>query len=587
VALDGRFRLLLWLAKKTGRTFYPAVSVRAMRFGAVAANRRFGLRDPGGIAARELSIPAGDGAIIAARLYRRSDSGGVAQPGLLYFHGGGMVIGDIDAYDALMRYLTREGRMAVVSVAYRLGPEHPFPRGHEDAFDAYAWLRQHATALGIDPARIAVGGDSAGGGLAAAIASYAESRGLPRPVYAFLIYPSVDGTGRFASRAQYTQNLPLTPASIDWFMQFATRTPADRADPLYVPLDAPDPERHPPAYILAAQYDPLVDEGHAYFRRLRDAGVRVVYDLRPTLPHAFINFARVVPEAKRALDAGIAATAVALGTRRVKVAAITGAGSGIGRALAVELARHGYALALADRDETGLAQTAGALHDCAGVSLHVVDVAQQAAVDAFADDVLGEHGHVDVIINNAGVSLVGSVAELSVDEIAWLMNVNFWGTVYGTKAFLPALLRGPDSTIVNISSVLGIVAAPGQAAYAASKFAVRGFSEALREELRGKVHVLTVYPGGIKTNIARSGRIAAAADQAAYRREIAAFEQRMLTQTSEKAARLIVRGIVQQRDRVLIGAEALRIDVLARLLGPAAARLIAHRSGSRSGPAVR
>jgi acetyl esterase/lipase/short-subunit dehydrogenase len=587
VALDGRFRLLLWLAKKTGRAFYPAVSVRAMRFGAVAANRRFGLRDPGGIAARDLSIPAGDGAVITARLYRRTDSGGGALPGLLYFHGGGMVIGDIDAYDALMRYLTREGRMAVVSVDYRLGPEHPFPRGHEDAFEAYAWLRQNAAALGIDEGRIAVGGDSAGGGLAAAIASYAESRGLARPAYAFLIYPSVDGTGRFASRAQYAENFPLTPASIDWFMKFATRTPADRADPLYVPLDAPDPERHPPAYILAAQYDPLVDEGYAYFTRLRDGGVRVVYDLRPTLPHAFINFARVVPEAKRALDAGIAATAVALGARRAKVAAITGAGSGIGRALAVELAQHGYALALADRDETGLAQTAGAVRDRAAVSLHVVDVAQKAAVDAFAGAVLRKHGQVDVVINNAGVSVVGSVAELSVDEIAWLMNVNFWGTVYGIKAFLPALLRAPDSTIVNLSSVLGIVAAPGQAAYAASKFAVRGFSDALREELRGKVHVLAVYPGGIKTNIARSGRIAAAADQESYRRGIAAFEQRMLTQTPDKAARLIVRGIVQKSERVLIGADARQIDLLARLLGPAAARLIAQRSASRSGRAAR
>ncbi|MGD0473833.1 MAG: SDR family NAD(P)-dependent oxidoreductase [Candidatus Velthaea sp.] len=574
MALDRRIGFLLWLAKVTSNTFYPEVSVRAMRAGAAQINRRFGLRDPGGIEARDLAIPAGDGAHIGARLYRRSDARNQTLPVLLYFHGGGMVIGDIDSYDGLMRYIAREARIAVVAVNYRLGPEHPFPRGHEDAFDAYAWLAQHAAQFELDPARIAVGGDSAGGGLSATIASYAHGRGLPRPAYALLIYPSVDGPGRFPSRARFAENLPLTPASVEWFMKHATRTLADRADPLYVPLDAPDPQDHPPAYILAAQYDPLVDEGHAYFTRLRDAGVRAAYDLRPTLPHAFINLARVVPEAQRALDAGIAATAVALGARPARVAAITGAGAGIGRALAIELAGRGYTLALADRDETGLAQTVRAVRDRSAVSKHVVEVAQRAAVEAFAADVLRTHGRVDVVINNAGVSSAGTVVELTVDEIDWLMNVNFWGTVYGVKAFLPALLQSPGSTIVNLSSVLGLVAAAGQAPYSASKFAVRGFSEALREELRGKVHVLTVYPGGIKTNIARSARIAAAADQDAYRRGIAAFERNVLTRSPEQAARAIARGIERRSDIVLVGAYARRIDVLARLFGPRAARLI-------------
>jgi len=477
-----------------------------------------------------------------------------------------------------MRYFAHEGRIAVLSVNYRLGPEHRFPRGHEDALDAYAWLQQKAATLGLDAARIAVGGDSAGGGLSAAIASYAESRGFARPAYALLIYPSVDATARFPSRAQFSGNLPITPASIDWFRKHAMSDPADRSHPLFVPLDAPNPERHPPSYILAAQFDPLVDEGRAYFVRLRDAGVSAVYDLRPTLPHGFVNFAGVVPEAKRALAAGIHATAVALGARSAKVAAITGAGSGIGRALAVELAHRNYTLALADRDETGLAETARIVRDRTTVSLHVLDVAQKAAVDAFAADVLGEHGRIDVVINNAGVSIAGDVTELSVEEIAWLMNINFWGTVYGVKAFLPALQRSPGATIVNLSSVFGIVAPPGQSAYSASKFAVRGFSEALREELRGKVHVVTVHPGGIKTNIARSSRIAAAADGELHRRRAAEFERRMLTQPPEKAAKLIVRGILRKSDRVLIGRDAVRIDVISRILGPGAARLIAKRS---------
>jgi cation diffusion facilitator CzcD-associated flavoprotein CzcO/acetyl esterase/lipase len=324
MALDRRFALLMWLAKQSGRAFYPGASVRGMRRGAVAANRRFGIRDPGGVAARSLAIPASDGATLAARLYRPRNCGDGALPVLLYFHGGGMVIGDIDMYDSLMRYIASKGRIAVFSVEYRLGPEHRFPRGHEDAFDAYAWLRRNATELNVDDARIAVGGDSAGGGLAAAIAGYAESRGLPRPAYALLIYPSVDGTGRFPSRTQYNGNLPLTTASVDWFMKHAVSTPADRSDPLFVPLDAPAPERHPPAYILAARYDPLVDEGRAYALRLREAGVRVEYDLRPTLPHAFVNFARVIPEARRALDASIAATAAALDARKPRPATASG-----------------------------------------------------------------------------------------------------------------------------------------------------------------------------------------------------------------------------------------------------------------------
>ena len=573
-ALDKRVRLLLWIAKKRGRSFDPRVSVPAMRAGYVDMNERFGLKVSGGIETRDLTIPASDGATIGARLYRRSDGAGLTLPVLLYFHGGGWVIGDVEAYDGLTRYLANEGRIAVLSVDYRLGPEHRFPRGHEDAFDAFAWLQQNAASLGLDPARIAVGGDSAGGGLAASIASYAESRGFHAPAYAFLIYPSVDGTGRYPSRKQYTGNLPLTPATVEWFTSHATDGSGGRADPLFVPLDAPNPERHPPTYVLAAQFDPLVDEGRAYFERLRDAGVPVVYDLRPTLPHAFVNLAGVVPEAKRALRAGIAATAVALGARPAKVAALTGAASGIGRALALELGNHGYTLALADRDETGLAETARMARERATVSTHLLDVSQKVAVDAFAADVLHQHGRVDLVINNAGVSIAGDVAELTVEEIEWLMNVNFWGTVYGVKAFLPELLRTPGSTIVNLSSVFGIIAPPGQAAYAASKFAVRGFSEAPREELRGRVHVVTVHPGGINTNIARSARIAAAADQELLRRRGEEFQKRNLTQTPEKAAKLILRGIVRQSDRVLIGMDARRIDVISRILGSGGARLV-------------
>ncbi len=574
----------MWLSRKSGRSFRSDLSVGAMRAGAADATRRYGMKDPGGVDVRELTIPAGgDGteagaATIAARLYRRADTGDGALPVLLYFHGGGGVILDVASYDTLTRYFAHEARIAVLSVDYRLGPEYRFPRGHEDAFAALGWLQANAPALGLDAQRIAVGGDSAGGNLAASLCAYAESRGLARPVFAFLIYPWVDGgrgdgENRFASQTAYDGDLPLTTDSIAWYWKHFSNGAEDRSQPLLGPLDAPRPERHPPAYILAAQYDPLVDEGRAYFERLRDAGVPVAYDLRATLPHGFVNLAGVLPEARRALAAGIRATAVALGTRPPQVAALTGAASGIGRALAIELARHGYLLALADRDEAGLAQTAALVRDRTGATTHRLDVADKAAVDAFAAAVLRAHGRVDVLVNNAGVSLAGDVAELAVDEIAWLMDINFWGTVYGVKAFLPALERS-GGTVVNLSSVFGLIGPPGQSAYAASKFAVRGFSESLREEVRGRgVHVLTVHPGGIKTSIARTARIAAGADQELARRRMAAFDARMLTQSPEKAARLIVRGILRGKERVLIGSDAVRIDVLARLLGPGAARV--------------
>jgi short-subunit dehydrogenase len=271
---------------------------------------------------------------------------------------------------------------------------------------------------------------------------------------------------------------------------------------------------------------------------------------------------------------------------RAKVAAITGAGSGIGRALAVAMAREGALLALADRDADGLAETVRLVSGAgATASTHVVDVSDEAAVNAFAVDAVTEHGRVDVLVNNAGVALYGSVLELSTSEIAWLMNVNFWGVVHGVKAFLPGLLRRPEAAIVNLSSLFGLWGPPGQSAYAASKFAVRGFSESLRAELAGTgVHVVTVHPAGIRTAIARSSRIAAAADPAAAEAATRFFDRRFLVIPPETAAAAILRGIEKRRDRVLIGRDALRVDVLTRLLGPRASRLFNRRAtrGSRA-----
>jgi short-subunit dehydrogenase len=257
------------------------------------------------------------------------------------------------------------------------------------------------------------------------------------------------------------------------------------------------------------------------------------------------------------------------------VAVITGAATGMGCALAGRLAGEGARLALADINRSGLDEVSRSLTgQGVEVSVHAVDVADSQQVEAFARDVIDHHGRADVLINNAGVALFGDVEEVSLADIEWLMAINFWGVVYGIKYFLPVLKLQSNAYIVNISSVFGIIAPPGQAAYAASKFAVRGFSEALRHELAGtNVQVSTVHPGGIRTGIAQSGRVGASAHPSKRDEEAAKFE--LLASTSpERAADRIVRGMLRGEARILIGPDAWRIDLIQRLLPTRYWRLI-------------
>ena len=248
------------------------------------------------------------------------------------------------------------------------------------------------------------------------------------------------------------------------------------------------------------------------------------------------------------------------------VAVVTGAGSGIGRALARQLAAAGSAVALADVDEAGLQQTAASLQDRrAEVTTHVVDVPNEAAVQAFAEDVAARHGRVTLLINNAGVALHGWFEEISLEDFRWLIDINFWGVVYGVKYFLPLLKRQPRAHIVNISSVFGIVAPAGQSAYSASKFAVRGFTEALRHELEGSpVFVSCVHPGGIRTPIARRARLGANTPPASRDEAVARFDRLTPTMPDAAAAR-ILEGVERREPRILIGRDARQIDVLQRL----------------------
>ena len=248
------------------------------------------------------------------------------------------------------------------------------------------------------------------------------------------------------------------------------------------------------------------------------------------------------------------------------VAVVTGAGSGIGRGLARQLAVAGSALALADIDEAGLQQTAASLSE-RGVSLttHIVDVADESAMQGFAKDVAVRHGRVTLLINNAGVALHGRFDEISLDDFRWLMSINFWGVVYGVKYFLPLLKKELRAHIVNISSVFGMVAPVGQTAYAASKFAVRGFTEALRHELEDTpVFVSCVHPGGIRTPIARRARLGADTPPAVRDEAVSRFDRLTPTMPDAAAAR-ILQGVERREPRILIGSDARQIDILQRL----------------------
>ena len=248
------------------------------------------------------------------------------------------------------------------------------------------------------------------------------------------------------------------------------------------------------------------------------------------------------------------------------VAVITGAATGIGRALAARLADEGASLCLADTNKGALDVVADDLRakGC-NVSAHAVDVADRQQVETFCRNTVEHFGRADLLINNAGVALCGDVEEVSLADIEWLMGINFWGTVYGVKYFLPILKQRKKAYIVNLSSVFGMIAAPGQAAYAASKFAVRGFTEALRHELAGtSVQVSSVHPGGIRTGIAEASKVGAGADPRKREQEAAKFDFIART-TPERAADRIVSGMLQGKTRILIGRDATLIDLIQRL----------------------
>jgi short-subunit dehydrogenase len=252
-----------------------------------------------------------------------------------------------------------------------------------------------------------------------------------------------------------------------------------------------------------------------------------------------------------------------------KVVVITGAGSGIGRALAQNFATRGARLAISDVDDAGLAETARLLE---GVAVREVrsdhlDVADRAAFTAYAAAVAGHFGRVNVVVNNAGVALAGDFEDLEYPDMEWIMGINFWGVANGSKEFLPHLIASGDGHLVNISSLFGLVSMPGQSMYNAAKYAVRGMSEAIREEMLvagHRVGVTVVHPGGIKTAIARNARVSAKEDKAETAR---LFDEKLARMTPERAAEIIVAGVEKDKARVLVGIDAHAVHHLAKLTG--------------------
>jgi len=249
-----------------------------------------------------------------------------------------------------------------------------------------------------------------------------------------------------------------------------------------------------------------------------------------------------------------------------RTALITGAASGIGRALAIELARRGCDLALCDVDETGLSKTAAACDHGRRVSVHALDVANADAIAALPDEIRRSHPRLDILVNNAGVALGGTFEQVTDADMHWLFDINFWGVVRMTRAFLPMLRASDAGRVVNVSSLFGFIAPPGQAAYAASKFAVRAFSESLRHELANTgVSVSTVHPGGVATSIANNARLPGSVDEAGVAAERERFA-RLLRLLPERAASVIAEGIEQRRPRIIVGNDAKLMALLERLM---------------------
>jgi acetyl esterase len=298
--LDPSVQLLLEMRRRMGTKPWHAQTPEDARRAMAAESRVAAVRPPAVDAVRDLTVDGGDGPL-PARHYAPPAALGDAQPLLVYLHGGGFMIGDIESYDGICRLLCRHAGVHVLSVEYRLAPEHPFPAAVHDARAALEWAFAHAAQLGADPTRVAIGGDSAGGNLAATVARLATRDGRPEPAMQLLIYPATDIESQWRSRELFTDGpYLLTTADIDFFEHHYMGETAGE-DPLGSPLLAGDLSNLPPALVVTAGFDPLRDEGEAYAKALRDAGSPAILRRFPELVHGFVNLSAINPACHDAL----------------------------------------------------------------------------------------------------------------------------------------------------------------------------------------------------------------------------------------------------------------------------------------------
>lgn len=260
-----------------------------------------------------------------------------------------------------------------------------------------------------------------------------------------------------------------------------------------------------------------------------------------------------------------------------KVAAITGAGSGMGRALAVQLAKLDCAVAISDVVDENLLETESLIKEYdVKVTRHLVDVSDRSVMEQYASEVNATHGKVNLIFNNAGVSVTDSAEHMNYEDFEWLMNINFWGVVHGTRAFLPFLKEASEAHIINTSSIFGILSFPTQSAYNASKFAVRGYTESLRQELADThIGVSCVHPGGVKTNIIKTSRYTPSDNESPTKEEFEENFEQMAALTSDEAALIILRGVEKNKARILVGKDAKLLTWISRLAPVNYPRLLA------------
>jgi acetyl esterase len=327
--LDGQelapdIQMLLWLAEWNGetslvegRTVEQAREENRESVPVVAGPPRPMAR------VESLSIPA-PGNQMPARLYVALDAPPAPQPMLVYFHGGGWVIGDLDTHDSVCRFLAQHSGCRVLSVGYRLAPEHPFPTPVEDAVAAFAWAHEHAADLGADPARLAVGGDSAGGNLSTALCLQNRESGHAQPAMQLLLYPVTDAVGGQQSRDTFAEGFLLTRDDMEWFESHYIPDGIDDADPRASMMRARDVSELPAAYVATAGFDPLRDEAEIYAERMREAGVRVVLQRHPGLIHGFANLTAICPSARTAMleVAGALRMGLELAAAKAPVAAL-------------------------------------------------------------------------------------------------------------------------------------------------------------------------------------------------------------------------------------------------------------------------